>query len=65
MDEYSDDDYYDDGWRNCEKCGKGFTLFHALLGYSGGRVNGHDDEGTCLCDECFKKYAYIDKVSKL
>jgi hypothetical protein len=54
---YELDDYYeecDDGWRTCEHCGEGFTIYYES--FIDDLINGYrDDVGMILCDKCFKK----------
>jgi len=45
-------DEIDDGWRDCESCGEGFTLWYERLVDHKNENNGYVED-RCLCEKCF------------
>jgi len=50
----------DDGWRHCERCGEGFTLWFEKIFKDEKETNGYYKPlDMTLCDECWKQATEI------
>jgi hypothetical protein len=46
----------DDGWRNCEKCREGFTLWYERVFDNENQNNGwHEKLEMSLCEKCYEE----------